>query len=311
MISVSVFGMTGNILIICAYAKIGFTESINISYCALGISDALSIPFITWHAICFLPVLNNWNLPRYLEILTGGAPAEAYYMTTAWLTACISLERCLCVVFPFKVKTLITPKRTLFAVITIFCVITVPIFCFYAILYKVYWTYDHETNRTKLVVRYSGTPLADAIYDVNYFYKGLFLNLFSLILVLVCTVFLAIHLKINAQWRRGNSGLASKDKTPHKKMYGKDMRVVKTVLLIATAFMFLGTLSAIRHLVAFVRPDFRPVGGYRNLYLTISRLSFLLLQINSSMNFLIYYKTGTSFRKAVKEMLCGNNERQP
>ena len=30
-ISVSVFGMTGNILIICAYAKIGFTESINIS----------------------------------------------------------------------------------------------------------------------------------------------------------------------------------------------------------------------------------------------------------------------------------------
>ena len=92
-ISVSVFGMTGNISIICAYAKIGFTESINISYCALAISDALSIPFITWHAICYLPVSRNWT--RYLEIPTGGAPAGAYFLTTAWLTAFISLERCL------------------------------------------------------------------------------------------------------------------------------------------------------------------------------------------------------------------------
>ena len=151
------------------------------------------------------------------------------------------------VLFPFKVKTLITPRKTLFAVTTIFCVIALPIFCFYAILYKFYWTYDYERNRTKLVVRYSGTPLAVAIYDVNYFYKGLFLNLFSPILVLVCTMFLASHLKVNAQWRRGNSGPAINDGSDDKKC-GKDME--KTVLLIATAFIFLGTLSAIRHLMA-------------------------------------------------------------
>ena len=62
-------------------------------------------------------------------------------------------------------------------------------------------------------------------------------------------MFLAIHLKVNAQWRRGNSGPAINDGSDGKK-YGKDMHVEKTVLLIATAFTFLGTLSAIRHLMA-------------------------------------------------------------
>ena len=67
MVFVSVLGMTlmtGNILIIATLAKIGFSEIINISYFALGISDAPCLPFITWHAICYLPFFDKWNFTK-------------------------------------------------------------------------------------------------------------------------------------------------------------------------------------------------------------------------------------------------------
>ena len=130
MICVSVFGMAGNILIIITYIKIGFSESINISYCALGISDFLCVTFVTWNAICFIPAFSNWNtpfIPREFVIPTGGASTDIFCQTTAWITACISLERCLCVVCPFKVKTLVTRRRTLLIMITMSFVIVVPL----------------------------------------------------------------------------------------------------------------------------------------------------------------------------------------
>ena len=310
MVLVSVFGMIGNILIISAYAKIGFSESINISYCALGISDALSVPFMTWHAICFFPVFAKWNITRLIEVPTGGAPAEVFFMVTAWITACISLERCLCVLFPFKVKTFVTRRRTIMTIITIFTVITLPLFSMYSFLYQLEMKFDFAKNRTFLLVRYRNTPLANKIYDFSYMCKGIFLNLLPLFIVLICTVFLAIQLKINAKWRRGNSSSTAQEDPTDKRKTGKDMRVAKTVLLIAVAFIFLAILSAVRQFIAFLWPAFRPVGAYRNMYITISRLSFLLLEVNSSVNFIIYYKMGTKFRNTVRQMLCQAKEQQ-
>ena len=257
MILVSGFGLAGNILIIATYTKIGFLESINISYCALGISDALSIPFIVWHAICFIPAFTNSDLPiipRDFEIPTGGGVADTFFMTTACLTAYISVVRCLCVIFPFKVKTLVTPKRTLIIVITIFSMVTIPLTSSYCILYKLEFQSDMKRNRSLLMVRYRGTPLADTTYSFTYIYKGLCLTLIPLLLVFVCTVFLAIQLKMNAKWRHGNTSQAGKDATADRRKYEKDMRVVKTVLLIAVAFISLGILSVVRHLVSFLLP---------------------------------------------------------
>ena len=133
MVFVAVLGMAGNILIIITYTEIGFTESINISYCALAISDALCVSIVTWNAVCFIPDFVRMELPfipREMVVPTGGAGSDIFFQTTAWITAGISLERCLCVVYPFKIRAFVTRRRTLFAVITIFTVICVPLIDF-------------------------------------------------------------------------------------------------------------------------------------------------------------------------------------
>ena len=63
MICMALFGLPGTILIIIIYTKMGFTESINISYCGLGISDFLCVVFAIWNAICFIPAFSKWDVP--------------------------------------------------------------------------------------------------------------------------------------------------------------------------------------------------------------------------------------------------------
>ncbi|GFR59317.1 chemosensory receptor B [Elysia marginata] len=320
MIGVSVFGMTSNILIIVIYVKIGFSESINISYCALGISDTLYVIFVTWNAICFIPAFARLNLPfipSQVVVPTGGANSDIFLKTTAWITAWISVERCLCVMFPFKVRTFVTRGKTLFAIITMSFFIVVPLtglnFAFYAFEF----TYDFERNRTILKLFHRNSTLINRINDVYFIYKTLLLNFLPLLVVLLCAVFLATRLKASAAWRLQHSGPRptknasppTEDKTAKRK-YDKDMRIAKTVLLIAVTFILLGALNVQRLLLAMIWQEFRPFRSYGKWYRLTSRIALFLLQANSSVNFIIYYHMGAKFRQTANQMFCSAKRRK-
>ena len=295
MVFVTLFGLTGNVLIIVTYAKIGFSDSINISYCGLAESDFLCISCITWNAICFIPLFSELDLPFTPRETGFGAVADIFNLIPVWITAFISLERCPCVAFPFKIKSLVTGTRTLVALITIFVVTMVPLFTIHFIAYKLEWNFSSDRNRSLLKVRYCDTPITDFILYNIYYFKKIISNFIPLVLTLACSIFLAVQLKVSAKWRLENSGATgdgratshSTDDGAHRRKYSKDMRTAKTVLAIAAAFIFMGSLNSVRHLMALVLPGFRPVGAYSRRYRFVSRLSFLFLQANSSVNFII------------------------
>ncbi|RUS68685.1 hypothetical protein EGW08_023553, partial [Elysia chlorotica] len=118
MVTVTFFGLIGNTIIIITLVKIGFVTPINISFFALCISDCLCIVSIAWSAICNIPALAESDLPfKTKEVAkpTGGTKSNIFWKT-AWITAFISLERCICVVFPLKIKKIVSPGKTLFSV---------------------------------------------------------------------------------------------------------------------------------------------------------------------------------------------------
>ena len=171
MLFISGFGFTGNILIIIAYAKIGFGESINISYFALGVSDFLCVIFLTWHAICFIPVFAESYIPLdfwTFAVPTGGHTSVTLLKTTAWITAFISLERCLCVVFPLKVKTIVKRKRTIVVIIMIFVMTVIPLMSIVFYTYQFVVGFDEGKNKTLVMVKYRKSDLS------SYFYKVIF-----------------------------------------------------------------------------------------------------------------------------------------
>ena len=316
MIVVAFFGMTGNIFIIITYAKMGFSESINISYCALCISDILCVIAFTWNAICFIPAFTDRDLPFIpgeIVVVTGGSVSDIFSKTTAWITAFISLERCLCVVFPLKVKDIVRPRRTVLIVVTIFALTILPLASITFYIYVFNSKFDTKRNRTLIGVRYRKSSLADALYGVNFIYKVVFMNSIPLVIVFVCSLSMAVHLNRSATWRLQQSGSISLETQDSKAMrkYLKDTRVAKTVLAIATCFLVLESVGTLRLLVSTTWQEFRPMGDYNRSFKVISRLAFLFSLTNSSVNFIIYYNMGSKFRNTVKRMLFFNAQQSP
>ena len=124
MVTAVFFGITGNILINVTLIKIDLNRSIKISFCALGVSDFLCVTAFAWSAVCLLQGFLNSDLPfraREVAILTGGGLTDFVCEITAWITAFITYERCLCVVFPHKDKE----AEELFKIILTIFIITI------------------------------------------------------------------------------------------------------------------------------------------------------------------------------------------
>ena len=319
MIGIAALGLAGNVLIIVTYLEIGFSESINISYFALSVSDILSIIFITWSAICFIPTFVDSEMPfipREFVIPTGGHTTAMFQKTTAWITAYISLERCLCVVFPLKIKAIAMPRRTVvvISVIFSFAVLPLAVIAFYTYVFE--FKFDAPSNKTLLRVTYRKSPLSDALTSFNYIYKLVFMNFTSFGIVLVCAVVLAIQLNRSALWRLEKSsggniktGASFESGEKAQRKYAKDVRVTQTVLAIATTFIFTGTFSTIKYVIAMTWPGFHPMGVYTKLFTFTSMLEFLVSLANSSVNFIIYYRMGTKFRATVNRIILRDKER--
>ena len=319
MLCVAAFlGIPGNILVIAIYAKIGFSEVINISYFALGVSNTIEIIFITWNALCYIPGFVNSGVPfitREIVIPTGGATSEAFGATTFWITAYINLERCLCVVFPLKIKSIITRKRTIWIITILFLITVLPFLIIHFLIFQFDLQYDGERNQTLLRVSFANTSGADNLFNAAFLYRSVVLNFVPLVFTLVCSITLSVHMRKNALWRlRTTSQATGQGETNSsadllaRRKYASDMRVSKIVLTLAAASSVLGFLYALRSLLAVLLPAFKPVEIYGDEYKLISRQLLFLSEINSSVNVIIYYNMGSKFRQTFRRLFRLKNK---
>ncbi|GFR89589.1 chemosensory receptor B [Elysia marginata] len=312
MLSISAVGIPGNILVVIVYVKIGFSESINISYFALGISDTIALLFITWNALCYIPIFVKANLPfipTEIVVITGGATNDCFSFITAWITTFISFQRCLCVMRPLKVKRIITHQRSLLCILTIFTINITITLGVYLNVYQFVPRLDEKRNRTQLGLTLVNTSESDFLYNFSFVYESLISKLLPLILILACSITLVVHMKRQASWRLAASHQASNQNgitAAHEqraiRKYAADMRVSKTVLCIAVASCILGALNAVRSLLAVVIPGFRPMQAFKGEYRLVSRILLFVSGINSSVNVIIYYRMGSKFRRTLKRL---------
>ncbi|GFS18352.1 chemosensory receptor B [Elysia marginata] len=124
--TISVFGCVANVINIVVFYRQKFSDSVNISLMGLAISDLGALVTLVWMSICFSPLFRSLPLPFNpveVQYLTAGWPHVCFARITSYITAYVTLERCLCVTVPLKVKTIITPRRTTLTVISIFLIL--------------------------------------------------------------------------------------------------------------------------------------------------------------------------------------------
>ena len=101
-------GMFTNSANICVYLKLGLTETTNISFFALSICDFIMSASTIVVLVFYSRLISGKRLPSgALAAEIGIAAGNVYYPClgcSAWITAILSTDRCLCIAMPLKVN---------------------------------------------------------------------------------------------------------------------------------------------------------------------------------------------------------------
>ena len=147
-----------------------------------------------------------------------------------WTRVYISVQRSLCVAFPFKFKDIITKKVTsivLMIIVMISIALIVPALCGFR--FRLYW--DNERNASLPCVDFTENNFAlrsISILCINS------LMIISFVTLIVSTIVLIVSLKKNAN-RRLRSGLADVDNM--SKSTAKEKRIIKIVVISSAIFL--------------------------------------------------------------------------
>ncbi|KAK3737436.1 hypothetical protein RRG08_059005 [Elysia crispata] len=208
----SIGGVVTNVINIAVFVKLGFNETSNISLLTLALSDLLSTIMTIWATLCITPGFSDSELPflpTEIAHMTGGGLSMLVLRCTAWVTAFISFERCLCILIPLKVKKWITPKTTT-AVLLAICIATIgPTIGVYW-RWRFVWKFLPGRNATVLGAAVVDTPavvLLDTVFNILF---GTIQPIVAFVTVLVCTVFLVVYLRRSSQWRKSMASAGGK-----------------------------------------------------------------------------------------------------
>ncbi|GFN79484.1 chemosensory receptor a [Plakobranchus ocellatus] len=313
-------GILGNVLIIVTYFNIGLSSSINISYVALAFSDLFCVLSNMWMAICFLPDFTRFASQYFfvgpISSLTGAWVCECFTRITAYMTAFISVERCLSVMMPLKVSSIFTRGRTSAAVIVIYG-LNIVLASYGFVIIQFVKEFSPFYNKTLVSTERVSSPLLEDVYNFVLIFQSFPALMIPLVTVIVCTAFLSLSLRRSAAWRRSMVSTdqttderdKSLDKLPAARQRNlKEIQLAKTVVLVAIVFIVCSSPNAINVLVASVLPEYRATGRYRMTYRFAHFTTFALSMVNSSSNFFIYLSTGSIFRRTLQRILCLENE---
>lgn len=248
---VSFLGTLANIINIIIFTKQRFADPVNISLFGLAVSDLGALVTLVWMSICFNPLFSSSGIgfdSVRVQYLTAGWPHVCCARITSWITAFITFERCVCIALPLKVKTIITPKRTMCVVTGIFIVMIASV-CpvYYAITLGP--IYDTSVNRTviSLVYRRNGHYIESVSFSIN-----LFAQLSSFVFVIVCTIILVRNLHRKCRWRRKS--------TSTDVITQRDKKVMKMIILLSIIFIVCFLPSAVNLIVMIIIPGYSIMG---------------------------------------------------
>ncbi|KAK3737979.1 hypothetical protein RRG08_010027 [Elysia crispata] len=317
--AINLMGTITNVINIIVFCKQGFKESINVSLCGLAVSDLGCLITLQWLNICFNPLFQQADLPfdpLQIEYISGGWPHVCFTRITGLITAYVTLERCLCITMPLKVKLIMTPKITAAFVIGSHIVM----FASTAPAYKVnlpHWEWDPSRNKSILGLRFTSDKV-----EIERLAHGLnnFFGYLAFVAIIVLTAILVTSLNSKTRWREQMTSAGVSQKPGATSSSGqsgnataavgkKDRRVVKMVVVISSVFIACFCPVTIIFIAKIIWPSFGKFGAQENIYQAIISIAFMFETANSSVNIFIYLRLSTKYRETFHELFsCGKSD---
>lgn len=289
---ISAFGIVANIINIIVFSKLGFSDTSNISLTALALSDLGCLTTDQWINVSGNPSFVSSGVPWVISdivYLTVGCLHASFGRITSWITAFITLEKCLCVIVPFKVKRIMTSAVTKTSMVTIYIAMLLLHLPDYATLYFD-WKFVPERNQTLLGI----IPRQNSIrVEFLSFLLIVLFQIISFLAVIIFTIILVLKMRLNFKWRKEAVAGSAEAYKNHQK---RNDRTVKMILVVAIIYIicFLPAILVVTSSV--VVQDLSVSGKFRNGFLVVCSVVFTTEAINSSANIFVYYTVSSKYR---------------
>ncbi|KAL8595115.1 hypothetical protein ACOMHN_019153 [Nucella lapillus] len=295
-----IFGTPANVLNMVVFYKQGLKERINFCLFLLALIDILHLTplfiFQVEHVNSwFTGKLRNGEIYRFMRNnnLLG---FYGFGYGSMLLAAIISTERCVCVLFPLKAQRCIPTKA--FAIVVVFAVSTVSMLYFISSAqYRSGCYYEEKTQRLswQYVLNDEYISKNQAMLRIldGVFY-GICISVGCPALVLISTIITAIKLRQIVRWRSQSSSIMSSP---------KEIGVTKMLICLSVEFIVLSGPLVIIRVIRLFPAVVTLISYHLNLFRILANCYEISFYISSSVNFVVYYVTGTKYRETLHALL--------
>ncbi|CAG5115884.1 unnamed protein product [Candidula unifasciata] len=288
---VSLIGIIFNIINIIVFIKIGFKETVNISFLALSIADLCSLIPLIWMSICSNPLVptQSGGMDNQAVQVIVGWPHVCFSRISGGLTAYITFERYLCVAIPLKIKRIITPRKTVVIVLIIFIITIVGIMPEYFSFWLHPYVNADNVTLTGMIYYHHGREIENYVLSF-----AAFCQLSCFIVVILSTGGLVHTLRVKSKWRQSTSQFSKNNKAP-----ARDRKTVLMIISISVIFIISYLPLSVSLVGMTTCKEYSIQGRYNNLVIGTATFFLCLESINSSVNIFVYYNMSSKFRAAM------------
>ncbi|KAI8791212.1 G-protein coupled receptor frpr-1 [Biomphalaria glabrata] len=304
MLCLSCFGVVTNVLNAVVFIRQGLKDSVSISMMAITCWDLVKCLSGLIHRMYGpLQAISQWVSHIWLTY-TYHAEFNSIFagFVSYALTAYVSVERCLCVSMPLKVRSIVTVKLTLFMVVAI-SLLTFGAFFVVFFNFDIYYMYYSKFNATAPIFLYSTFYYRMQHFAIPYY------SAMAIVLPFTSFIVLSISSSITVYYLRKSSQFIGKTQSASgislRERRASSMLLVIIAIKIGNLFPRMVVYSA-----QLVEPEFYSLRHYHYLFLTVTRFLFVLDFANAAVTFFIYLKMSSNF-KATFLSLCTRCLRSP
>ena len=290
-----VVGAPANVINMAVFFRQSLSKRINMCLFSLALLDLISLTVIfSFYAeriyTQFTDDKNYGTVYRYM-VNNNVVGLVGFGNGSVLLSAIISTERCICVLFPLRSQRCI-PTKVLTAIIVVSVLVLVSLRFVVTAQYQVTCFYEMRTERKSwqlFVTEYYFRNKAMLKVLGGMFY-GFFISVGIPFIVLITTTITAVRLQQTVKWRTQTSSQVSN---------AKEIAVTKMLIALSIEFFVLSIPVIVVRLLPVFLPQLSPTGHYSNTFSVLLRVSELCFCASASVNFFVYYFTSANYRETL------------
>ncbi|KAK3087315.1 hypothetical protein FSP39_004551 [Pinctada imbricata] len=283
------FGIFGNILTLIVLSKENDKSSTQWFLVALTSSDLCFLLIYTYYALItdlklFTNVDVKYLLSKQFLVLRY---AQLPIRNSKFMTAIIVIERVFAVWNPLHVRSVWTPKRAIY--ISLACAVAIVALTSPTLTpYEVDAAFLNDSNLNTFALALREMRLHQSEFESFHVVTSVIFNILPVIIVVVCNSLIIIGI------RRRSGSLKN---AVHQQRVQMENKVTKTLLFISFLYFFLSVPYDILYLVMILDMEHSVVSLNSNTARFFIFNAYILVIINSSINFIIYVTTNDTYRE--------------